>query len=190
MFGRLKRGVARSGLKKYRFEMEVLVVALSAWPKGLKDCCVQLARSDKEVCTPFAAPTEGRLGWGGIEPLPLTLTLYQGPSCWDEKVRAVRRAVAALRVSTLLVAACSKEVLQHSVYSTLGVDGWDAALFPPSSHLLIQKYSVKARCHAPGGGKVTTFAKGTVDLSRCALAPGSVGEQCSGMAPGTALTRD
>ena len=91
MFGRLKRGVARSGLKKYRFEMEVQVVALSAWPKGLKDCCVQLARSDKEVCTPFAAPTEGRLGWGGIEPLPLMLTLYQGPSCWDEKVRTVRR---------------------------------------------------------------------------------------------------
>lgn len=86
MFARLKRQVSRTGLPKYKFAVDVQVVALSAWPKGLKDCCVQVARSDKELATSFASPAEGRLSWAEAEPLGLTLTLYQAASCWDEKV--------------------------------------------------------------------------------------------------------
>lgn len=68
------------------------MVALSAWPKGLKDACVVLQRSDKEFRSGAAAPEDGRLAWGPDETLKLTITLYQNTASWDEKARAQAQA--------------------------------------------------------------------------------------------------
>ena len=71
--------------------------ALSAWPRGLRDCFVQLSRGSKELSTLRRDAVDGRLLWN--EALRLCATLYAGPLDWDAKVRIGRAVAVAKRRS-------------------------------------------------------------------------------------------